>query len=255
MADSLREFIEQADAPERSLLLVNRSSPDAVRNLLGDLLDGQRVGFEDVEIEGEEEDVVALVEDGEIVARSPLSALMDSVLMINSDLFKTGARELAEIELPDVFKGLDDLAFTVRGYPASNKEKLLLIVMSRVIERTAYETGSGTLRSSFQHLSRLQDERGTNEVYRSLGGTTVDVHVYGRGDWAGVHELPVTVHAGDSFEYRRSWFVVFTPDDPAALDDHVGLVAVERERNVWDGYWTFDAGIVRELEAYLASEL
>lgn len=255
MADSLREFIDRADAPERSLLLVNRSSPDAVRNLLGDLLAGQPVGVEDVEIEGEDEDVVALVEEGEVLARSPLSALLDSVLLINSDLFKTGARELSEIDLPDVFAGLEDLAFTVRGYPASNKEKLLLIVMSRVIERTAYETGSGTLRSSFQRLSRLQDERGTNEVYRSLGGTAVDVHVYGRGDWERVHDLPVTVHAGDSFEYRRSWFVVFTPDDPTALDDHVGLVALERERNVWDGYWTFEAETVREIEAYLAQRL
>ncbi len=255
MADSLREFIDRADAPERSLLLVNRSSPDAVRNLLGDLLDTQPVDVEDVEMAGEGEDVVALVEDGEIVARSPLSALMDSVLLINSDLFKTGTRELTETDLPDVFEQLDDLAFTVRGYPASNKEKLLLIVMSRVIERTAYEHGSGTLRSSFQRLSRLQDERGTREVYRTLGGTDVDVHVYGRCDWEGVRELPVTVHAGDSYEYRRSWFVVFTPDDPAARDDHVGLVAIEHDRNVWDAYWTFDAETVREIEAYLAGAL
>ncbi|WP_058365204.1 DICT sensory domain-containing protein [Haloparvum sedimenti] len=255
MVDSLREFIDRANAPDRSLLLINRSSPDAVRNLLGDLLDTQPVAVEDVEMAGEGEDLVALVEDGDIVARSPLSALMDSILLINSDLFKTGARKLTEIDLPDVFEGLDDFAFTVRGYPASNKEKLLLIVMSRVIERTAYEAGAGTLRSSFQRLSRLQDERGTNEVYRSLGETTVDVHVYGRDDWADVHELPVTVHAGDSYEYRRSWFVVFTPDDPDDRDDHVGLVAIERERNVWDGYWTFDAGTVREIEAYLASEL
>jgi riboflavin biosynthesis pyrimidine reductase len=52
--------------------------------------------------------------------------------------------------MPDVLDGLTETPFTLRGYPESNSEKLLLILVSRQIERLAWEGGSGTLRSSFQ---------------------------------------------------------------------------------------------------------
>jgi len=117
-----------------------------------------------------------------VIARSTLDELLESVLLINSDLYKTGAIDLNEVTLPDVLSGLDEVPFRLRGYPHSNKEKLLLIVVSRVIERIAAEAGGGTLRASFQRLSRLQDERGTREVYETLGNSGVDVHVYGVGD-------------------------------------------------------------------------
>mgnify|MGYP000459243291 CR=1 FL=1 len=68
--------------------------------------------------------MVALVEDGSVVARSTLDELLESVLLINSDLYKTGAIELGEVALPAVFEGLDEVPFRVRGYPESNKEKL-----------------------------------------------------------------------------------------------------------------------------------
>ena len=153
-----------------------------------------------------------------------------------------------------MLRGLDEVPFRLRGYPESNKEKLLLIVISRVIERIAADSGAGTLRSSFQRLSRIRDERGTREVYERVGAQGVDVHVYGVDDGVTLTDLPVTIHTGTSYPYRRSWFVVFTPpaNEPG---DHVALLALEDEPNVWNGFWTFRPALVTELDRYIAERL
>jgi hypothetical protein len=254
MTESLRSFFDELETPDRHLVLLNRSSPDPVRNLLDSLLDGQAVSISEADSGSADDDVVALVEDGAVIARSTLDELLESVLLINSDLYKTGAIGLDEIALPAVFEGLDEVPFRVRGYPASNKEKLLLIVVSRVIERIAAEHGDGTLRASFQRLSRIDDERGTRSVYERVAGTGVDVHVYGVGDVDSLSTLPVTVHSGTSYPYRRSWFVVFTSPD-GDDGDHVALLALEDEPNVWDGFWTFRPELVTRIERYIAEEV
>ena len=261
MPDSLRVFFDDIEAPERSLVVPNRSSPDPVRGLLDSLLEGGSVAIRDGEPADADGDVVALVEDGEVIAKSTLNELLESVLLINSDLYKTGAIALDEVALPAVLRGLDEMPFQVRGFPASNKEKLLLIVISRVIERIAAETGGGTLRASFQQLSRLEDERGTYEVYETVSEAGVDIHVYGVGDADSAASLPVTVHTGTSYPYRKSWFVVFTP--PGGADatessgpaDHAALVALETEPNVWDGFWTFRPELVKRIEHYIAENV
>ncbi|MFA9518213.1 DICT sensory domain-containing protein [Halopenitus sp. H-Gu1] len=270
MADSLRAFLDRLHDPERSLVVLDRSSPEATWGLLEDLLANQPISVtesidlndesaddepenNELEIDEPEDDVVLLLEDDRVLARSTMDELLSSILLINSDLYMTGSRSLSEIDLPEVIERLDDIPFRLRGYPDSNKEKLLLITVSRMIERTAAETGSGTLRSSFQRLSRIEDERGTRDVYETVSHSGADVHVYGIPDWDPSPEMPVTVHGGTTEEYRRSWFVVFTPEDPGA--DHVGLLALEDDRNVWDGFWTYRADLVRELDAYIETAL
>jgi hypothetical protein len=41
-----------------------------------------------------------------VVATSPLAALQDAILMVNSDLFTTGTRSLERTDVPDVLDGL-----------------------------------------------------------------------------------------------------------------------------------------------------
>ncbi|MGQ3328281.1 MULTISPECIES: DICT sensory domain-containing protein [Halorubrum] len=255
MTGSLRGFFDEIDAPSRSLVVVNRTEPQPVRNLLDALLEDQSVAISERDLPETDTDVVLLIEDEEVIARSALDELLESVLLINSDLYKTGAVDLDEIALPDVLAGLDEVPFRLRGYPHSNKEKLLLIVVSRVIERIAAETGGGTLRASFQRLSRLEDERGTRDVYEAVGDAGVDVHVYGVGDADPGATLPVTVHQGRSYPYRRSWFVVFTPPPAADAGRHAALVALEDEPNVWDGFWTFRPELVARIERHIATAL
>ncbi|MDZ7746550.1 MAG: DICT sensory domain-containing protein [Halobacteriales archaeon] len=184
-----------------------------------------------------------IVEDGEIVARSPLGKVMDAFLLVNSDSYRTGTAGVDVHQAPDVLTALTDTRFQMRAFPASNKEKLLLIVLSRYIEQLALSADDGTLRTSFQRLSRINDERGTRKVYERLADSRVDTHIYG---------IPTEqVASGRPHGPRRptpvysdSWFVIHTgTDTPAAL------LCLQTGDNEWDGLWTFDADRVAAIES------
>jgi hypothetical protein len=204
-----------------------------------------------------DEDVVCLLEGGEVVATTPLADLEEAFLLVNADRYRTGTRQVDASSFPAVLTGLDEVEFEVRGFPKSNKEKLLLILISRFIEARALWRGAGELHSTFQRLSRLDDEYGTRRMYESLAAAGVSTHVYGvRDAAAAVDDLEVTVHAGDHEEYRRSWVVVFAPpaadrDAPDSEHGPAALVAVETGPNVWRGTWTFDPARVDRIRSYL----
>lgn len=128
----------------------------------------------------------------------------------------------------------------------------MLILISRFIEFQALSHGRGTLRATFQYLSRLDDELGTRTVYEWLSDSNVDTRVYGVNDAAEVaSDLDITVHSGTQEEYRRSWVVVFTPPQNNTTDGHAALVAVETGNNVWRGMWTYDPARVSRVNAYV----
>lgn len=250
---SLLEFVESVDSPDRSLVVVNRESPRPLQRMLEGMFEDQPVDVGEADVSEDVEDMVYLVEDDDIVATSSLVEIQESILLVNSDLYITGARGAGEVELPDVIEGLENVRFSLRGYPESNKEKFLLIVISRYIERIALDTGGGKHRASFQRLSRINDEQGTRAVYERLAETETDVHVYGMPDWTVPPEFGTTMHGGWSGDFRDSWFVVYVPDDEA--EPHAALVAVETEPRYWDGFWTFDSALVRDINRYVEREL
>lgn len=221
--------------------------PDAcvapVRETLDRIFENQPVSITETPA-GQSGDIV-VVRDGDVVASSSAEELLRSVLLVNSDVYITGSRDLTETELPDVLKALEETPLRLRGYPASDSEKLLLITVSRAIERLAYETGAGTVRVGFQRFSRLVEEPGTYRVYDQLCETDLDVHAYGIRD-APPPEFDLDVHTGSSPVYRRCWFVVF---EPSSLDEQsAGVFAIEREPNRWDGFWTFRPQRVRSID-------
>jgi hypothetical protein len=246
---SLYEFLEFGDVPERSLVVVNRDGPEPLQRLFEETFSNTPVDVEERDLPGEADDVVLLVEEGEVVASSPLSDLRNTVLLVNVDLYKTGLSGIEKHEAPSVLTALDEMPFTLRGFPHSTKEKLLLVVMARYIERLALEAGAGRLDTGFQRLSRMRDEYGTEAVYDRLEGTDVDVHVYGVPD-----EKPdtddVTVHTGTDDVYRHSWFVVFDPPTGAAVDP-AAMVAVETEADTWEATWTYDPDRVGRIQRYV----
>jgi hypothetical protein len=251
--DSLEAFIESEEVTDRSLAVLNRTRPEPVQDMLVELFADQSVAVEELDAPESDDDVVVLLEDGDVVASSPLSELEEEILLVNSDLYITGAKGLEDVSLPAVIEGLADVPFRVRGYPASDSEKLPLIVMSRYIERLAWEHGSGRLRSSFQRLSRLKDERGTKTVYQTLGEGDVDVHVYGVPNWVPPEPFPGVIHAGYTGEFRTSWFVVHhAPDDESRT---AALAADRVDANVWKAVWTFQPDRVRALNRYIEREL
>lgn len=205
-----------------------------IREALTGIFDTEQVSV--TEAPADQTAEVAAVRDGEVVATSPAESLMESLLLINSDTYITGSRALDEVVFPDVLQALHDIPFRLRGYPESNSEKLLLIVISRAIERRAIEAGAGTLRVGFQRLSRLVDESGTHRVYERLANTDLAIHAYGVGDTTLPAELDITTHTGTSRFHRTAWFVVLEPPTPDG--DRVGLYALERDENDWEGVWS-----------------
>lgn len=251
---ALDTFLDTVASPERSLAVLNRTEPEPLQVMLVNLFDEQQISVSEDVDDQYEEDTVVLLEEGEVVASSPLKELQDAILMVNSDLFITGTRPLEQTTVPDVIDGLAGTQFTLRGYPQSGTEKLLLILLSRYIEKRAYETGAGTLRASFQRLSRLQDEQGTRRVYERLAETPVDVHIYGQPDWSPPSELSVVAHGGYTADFRLSWFVVHVPPDDAERGP-AALLAIERSTGTWDGFWTYDESFIDELTAYIRANL
>jgi DICT domain-containing protein len=243
---SLGAFVDEAKPSAKSLVLLNRSRPVEVASLLDRAFADQSVSVADVSLPAGPEDVVCLVEDGHVTAATPLSRLEETFLLVNSDRYRTS---VDDEPFPSVLTGMDDVAFTVRGFPRRNKEKLLLVVISRFIERRALAADGGELHATFQRLSRLDDERGTRQMYERLARSDVDAHVYGvLDDPTAVETLDLTVHAGDHAAYRDSWVVLFAPPDGG---DHVALVAVETGPNRWRGTWTYEPSRVERVRTFL----
>lgn len=248
----LSDFIDALDAPPVSLTVVNVSGTgtEHVAGMFKDLFERQPVEVESVVSAAEAENLVILSRDGERVAASELDAVGDAVLFVNSDLYISGSRELSEIETPAVIEGLTDVPFRAEGYPSTRKEKFLLIEISRFIEARAAQAGGGEIHSGFQSLSRIEDEKGTREVYETLPEHDVETHVYGLGAWSpssdGLH-----AHSGNP-ELGKVWFVAFQP--PAGADaEPAALVCVAADTGEWRGFWTFDDDRVADVVDYVTS--
>jgi hypothetical protein len=251
--EPFEQFVDRAAAPDQSLVVVNRTEPDAIQGMLDDLMADQSVTVSDLDVPGDAQDVVVLVEDGERVASSPLDRLEETILFVNSDIYTTGTRGLDELSIPDVILELDEVPFELRGYPASLKEKFLLITISRHIEHRAWQSAGGVLRSSFQRLSRIDDETGTRDVYETLGSASLDVHVYGIPDWTPERGSGLTAHGGFGPAFERTWFVVFQPSGGG--DQQAALVAIEYDDQRWRGFFTYREGLVDEINRHIERRL
>ncbi|RAW46169.1 hypothetical protein DQW50_05165 [Halorubrum sp. 48-1-W] len=295
---TLGQLLDRFGGTDRSIVVVNRTDPEPVRNMLVDTFDdavhvserflrndggeAANAPVDDVFVDptvlrendavsfdgdraDDAENLVLLLDGEEVVAGSTLEELGETLLFVNTDLYTTGARGLDDLRLPPVITGLDDTVFTLRGYPESNRQKLLLVTISRFIERAALTAGDGTLYSSFQRLSRLEDELGTRRVYERVADGGVDAHLYGVPDDP-PGDLEATIHAGRTTDFTDSWFVVFEPTDgPKVVDagsdlerganGGIGLLAVETEPRLWRGVWTFDPDRLRAIRRYIRRNL
>ena len=253
---TLERFFDRARGRERSLIVVNRTRPEPLKRILSDMFARQDVTVDERMNDEYDDDTVLLLDEGEVVTTSPLRELEEAILLVNSDLFVTGTRELEETRIPAVMEELTDHLFTLRGYPESNKEKLLLIVVSRRIEQLAHSYGVGKLRTSFQRLSRLEDERGTRDAYDAVANTDVDVHIYGRPDWVPSPNFDVTMHGGYNYDFRQSWFVLYDPPPEKVGEyDSAVLVAVEQDPGVWKAFWTYRREVVEDVATYVRKTL
>jgi len=73
LPSSLSDFVDEVPASETTLLLVNRTGPDPFRNLLDKAFTNQSVTIAERQIPDRTDDLVCLIEDGEVVATSPFN--------------------------------------------------------------------------------------------------------------------------------------------------------------------------------------
>jgi hypothetical protein len=82
----------KVDSPSRSLVVLNRSAPEPIQSMLEEAFVGQPVEVSERELPDEDEDLVVLVEesghDAEVIATSPPEALQETILLVNSDLYR-----------------------------------------------------------------------------------------------------------------------------------------------------------------------
>jgi len=254
--DPMTKFITDISTADAVLLIGNRTRPQHLVNILSKAFTDQSVAITERHIPEGRDDLVCLIKQGHVVATSSLQRLERAFLLVNSDRYKTRTTAVGISQFPDVLTYLTGIEFSLTGYPKSDKEKLLLIIISRFIEHLALSIGHGRLDATFQKLSRLDDEYGTQTVYETLGDSNVETHVYGiRDEPSAVKDLDIHVHADTTAELSRFWVLTFTPDSerPTADTDvtHAALVAVETAPNVWRSTWTHDATHVKEIQSYL----
>ena len=250
--DSLTDFFEQTDPSEWSMQIINRTSPESVKQMVEDLFGDLSNQVSETTFDEADTDLVLLLRNGEVVGSSPLSTLRDTLLLVNSDYYRTGPADLGSLNAPDVILELSDTVFTLHGYPDSNTEKLVLTLISRYIEQRAWKNEAGSLRTSFQSLSLLYNERATREVYQHLGQIpALTVDVYGVPD-RDPPELPgVTVHETTDDEIKQYWFVVHHIE----TEGSAALLAKQTGPTEWQGFWTFDTNKIRTLDQYIQRTL
>jgi len=130
-----------------------------------------------------------------------------------------------------ILEGLDKTTFT-------SYDRTQMMRASREVEDRAWRVGEGQLVAGFQRLSTFETQ---HDAYSLLADTGLDVHVYGAPD-ADVDAVGTTVHGVDSSEIRETWFVAF--DGGPTPTQKCALLAEERERGEFYGFWTYDPDTV-----------
>ena len=191
-----------------------------------------------------DEDLISVFKNGKLISKSSVEEIGQSILYTNSDQYKTQKNQLNLLIFPESILSLQNEVFELKGYPKAYNQKLILILISRYIEQLSYNNG-GIHHATFQKISRLNDERGTKQVYNELADKMNELHLYGQLDKKPVElNNNINFHFGSSKLYKYSWIVIHLSKDSAAA-----LVAIENENkyNEWKGIWTFDRDKVIKL--------
>lgn len=239
---SLSRFVDDAREGEKTLTVFTDDDEELfeeLREFFG--VQNVRVRHGHVEGTGPAEFVV-LHQGEDAVAVSTLSAVRSALFVDEDADFRPGDGD--DAETPDVVRSLGNTTFTVDG-----DDELLLTRIANHVDELAYRTGEGTLHSGIRRVSALVEDAATMSRYRRLAEAGVETHVYGEFD-ADPPAVPrVSVHPEDADEVAETRFEVFDGPDAASK---AALVAVERGRDSYRGFWTFEADIVEDLAAYLA---
>jgi DICT domain-containing protein len=228
---SLTELISGVESHEITLTVYN--APDAVSDLRERFAD-RNIVIETGEASTGPDRFVALDRDGRFVGAAGLDELL-------SDSAKKQASFNSDSYRP-ILDHLDETLFT-----SYSRRKML--AASREIEDRAWRVGKGQLHTGFQRISTLRTQL---ETYSALGARdALTVHAYATPDTELPEQDGFVIHAEETEEIERSWFVAF---DGAGLDaNKCALLAEERAPGEFYGFWTYDPGTVEYIISHLSS--
>lgn len=185
---------------------------------------------------------LTLYESGEKIAESDIQKLKETILLTNSDKYKTQYNQLERLNFPQIIIHLTDQLFNLQGFPYNNYKKLMLILVSRYIENLSFQHG-GQHYASFQEISRINDENGTLDIYNTLDSCVDKMNLYGVPDkMPPLHFENTNIHLGTEETYQKMWTVIHISEQEKAA-----LLAVDKGKNEWKSIWTFDDQKVHQI--------
>jgi hypothetical protein len=208
----------------------------------GDVDVAERFANHDVHVEyrtlpsGAPAPFVVVERDGEFAGAIALADLAD---ILEPPVVGPGDADDVSDGYRVLFEVLDDTVFTAMA-------RRELLAVSREIEERAFRIGTGVLHAGFQSLSVYRSQV---DVYRTLAtDTDLEIHVYGDADWSPPAVPGISYHAYPNADDERFWVMAFVGGDAASTTN--ALVA-RQEGDAYDGFWTDDAGVTREVTSAL----
>lgn len=117
---SIRAFVQEHRSSDLSAQVVNPTQPDQIQQMTKDLFGSMSIDVSEAQRNSRADDIFLLMDDGTVIASTPMSTLRDTLLMVNTDLHRTGTHSLEDITASDVLLELSDTVFELDGYPNSN---------------------------------------------------------------------------------------------------------------------------------------
>ncbi|WP_135852824.1 DICT sensory domain-containing protein [Halorussus salinus] len=252
MSNNLGVFIEDIRSVDRHLAVVNAEETDErVAELLNYF---ERYAFEvttAMEVDALPEAFLVLSDGERCLAAIGVGTLHDYLIdALDAESFPPRYADDPRVvgAVQTFLTALDENVYSVEC-----EDKISLLEISRVVEEQAGHEGAGTLHTGCQRLSRLRDERETWDTYRRIANSGVDVNLYGIPDWRPPEIDSITAFGDDEGDHVTDlWFVVYEADDDEASG---ALLAREVEPGRYTGFWTFRPERVREVAAYIQSDL
>ncbi|PSQ18834.1 hypothetical protein BRD00_03545 [Halobacteriales archaeon QS_8_69_26] len=239
---SFSTFVDDVKEREKTLT-VFAANDESTLSELRDFFEVQNIAVRRGHVEGDEpRDFVVLHQEGDAVAVSTLRDLRQSLFLTDRP---SGFGSSFDVdEAPDVVNSLGNTTFSV-----DCEDRTLLTQISNYVGELAFRAGSGTVHSGIRRISALTEDPSRLALYRKVADAGVETHVYAARD-ADIPEIGgVSVHVSDADEIASARFDVF---DGAGDDaSKAAMVAFDQGEDSFRGFWTFEADIVDEIEAYV----
>jgi len=235
---SLSEIVQDTGTGEKTLRICNFTGDRSELKGIARYFSSQEVELTVDRTESSlPRDVVFLEADGRLLAADPVRDLQAYV-----EGWERSETPGLRTEPPSVIESMTETRF-------ESYDKRRMIHASRLVEFRGWNVGEGELHAGFQQLSKIDFQR---NVYRNLGRSDLDVHVYGADDGGAVssaEEMGLQVHASDADEIVDHWWVAY--DGNGDDEDKSLLLAQERGPNEFFGFWSDDSALVDDTIARL----